>query len=166
MITLVLRNVTDVKDHLAVNFMDGWKLLISSRKLVKCSSLCGQIANISSIYLHHMVGVLSTLARICLSWSSMNMFAYEGAICLPIAIPFFVCNVHWWRKSCFISVSTLLILWCLPLEVLIHLLYLATSCKPWFLLHVGCLYKGHWHLKWATGFPVELWQTEVLIGSL
>ena len=41
------------------------------------------------IYLYYMDGAVSTLARLSLR-SSMNMFAYEGAIHVPIAVPFFL----------------------------------------------------------------------------
>ena len=65
--TFVSMNVTDVVDHLAVNLVVGWKLLISFKNSLKLTSVNGQTVITSSVHLHHTVGVILALSNIICS---------------------------------------------------------------------------------------------------
>ena len=71
------RNVTDLPDHSAVNFIVGWNWLIFSINCPRCSSPCGHSAKISSMYRHQTNGVNTQLSRKRVSRLLMKRFAYE-----------------------------------------------------------------------------------------
>ena len=58
-------------------------------KVFRCSSICVQIMKISSMNLHQMKGLSKELSMACCSNLPINKLAYEGAIRVPIAVPWF-----------------------------------------------------------------------------
>ena len=85
--TVVSRNKTLSIDHSAVNLMVWWNWLLSFKKGLSVSILSFQMAKMSSINLHHTIGLLVVDVSIRSSRSVMKMLAYEGAIFVPIARP-------------------------------------------------------------------------------
>ena len=91
-VTFVSKNVTDLLDHSAVNFIVGCSWFSSSTNLINSCSSCGQIMNTSSMYLHHTSGFNVVSVSNLVSSLPINKLAYEGAIFVPITVP---CS---WRK--------------------------------------------------------------------
>ena len=58
-----IQDVTDSLDHSTVNLVVGLKQFISLKKTIRLCSLCGQMVNISSIYLHPIAGLLVTSCK-------------------------------------------------------------------------------------------------------
>ena len=85
--TFVSRKVTSSADHEAVNLMVGWWRLRFSMKSCKDGSLWAHMAKISSINLHHIRGILSWVSRNSRSSFPINNYAYDGAIQIPMAVP-------------------------------------------------------------------------------
>ena len=101
--TLVSKKAIVFGDQFAVNFMDGWQVLRWFRNNSSCEIPCVQMANTSSMYRHQTSGCNGwDKSCVCSKWP-MNKLAYEGAIRVPMAVPF-VCK------------------YCLPLNVKLLLL--------------------------------------------
>ena len=81
------KNATDSFDHSAINLMVGCMLLTSYMYWFRHPSPCGHITKISSIYLHHAVRFMSVISRILFSTLLMKMLADDGAIRVPMAVP-------------------------------------------------------------------------------
>ena len=78
--TVVSRNETLSTDHSTVNLMVWWNWSLSFKKSRSVSIPSFQMANMSSINLHHTIGLAVVAASIHSSQSVMKMLAFEGAI--------------------------------------------------------------------------------------
>ena len=85
--TVVSRKVSRSVEVSAVNLIVGWKRLICSRKVSSDSCLCSQMANMLSMYRHQTFGLVLVETITFSSRFAMNMFTYDGAILVPMAMP-------------------------------------------------------------------------------
>ena len=94
--TITSKKFIDLCDHSAVNFIIGWIERFSLRvftKFLNFSSPCSQIKEVSSIYLHHKYGLLSTILGIFFSSYAINKILQGEANFVAIAVPLFCFKV-------------------------------------------------------------------------
>ena len=93
-ITVTSRKLMDVEEVSWVNLMVECMWLSVVMKSVSLSCPSVQIKKMSSIKRHHTRGLYSAFSRAVASREPINMFAYGGAILVPMAVPCFC------RKNC------------------------------------------------------------------
>jgi len=82
--TVVSRNETLSTDHSAVNLMVWWNWSLSFKKSCSVSIPSFQMANMSSINLHHTIGLAVVDASICSSRSVMKMRVPSCMLCYSL----------------------------------------------------------------------------------